>query len=272
MSIDERVIQEAASHPYPLIFASLSGAHLYGFASEDSDWDLRGAHLLPLDEVVSLKETRETVEVSYQRSDFEMDLVTHDIKKFIRLMLKRNGYVLEQLLSPILVFTTPAHAALKELAEGCLTRYHAHHYLGFSANQWQLYRKQAQPRVKPLLYVYRTLLTGIFLMEHGQLEANLIRLNEYFQLPFLANLIRSKVEGGEQQILDDGEFQFHEGQFQALTRRLEKAQAQTSLPAEGSAFDELNHLLIQLRTQPELLMGDSPGQQRPPFLGSPISA
>jgi predicted nucleotidyltransferase len=41
-------------HPYPLIFATVSGAHLYGFASPDSDWDLRGVHLLPADDVLGL--------------------------------------------------------------------------------------------------------------------------------------------------------------------------------------------------------------------------
>jgi len=33
---------EAARHPYPLLFATISGAHLYGLASPD--YDLRGAH------------------------------------------------------------------------------------------------------------------------------------------------------------------------------------------------------------------------------------
>jgi len=37
---------EAARHPYPLLFATVSGAHLYGFPSPDSDYDLRGAHIL----------------------------------------------------------------------------------------------------------------------------------------------------------------------------------------------------------------------------------
>jgi predicted nucleotidyltransferase len=38
-----------ADHPYPRAFLTVSGAHLYGFPSEDSDIDLRGAHLLPPD-------------------------------------------------------------------------------------------------------------------------------------------------------------------------------------------------------------------------------
>ena len=33
---------EAARHAYPLLFATISGAHLYGFPSADSDYDLRG--------------------------------------------------------------------------------------------------------------------------------------------------------------------------------------------------------------------------------------
>jgi len=39
---------EVARHPYPLLFATVSGAHLYGFPSPDSDCDLRGAHVLPV--------------------------------------------------------------------------------------------------------------------------------------------------------------------------------------------------------------------------------
>ncbi|CAM4025265.1 DNA polymerase beta superfamily protein [Deinococcus marmoris] len=48
----------------------------------------------------------------------ELDLVTHDAHKFARLLLTRNGYVLEQLLSPYVVQTTPAHAELLALKQG----------------------------------------------------------------------------------------------------------------------------------------------------------
>ena len=43
---------EAARHPYPLLFATVSGAHLYGFPSPDSDYDLRSAHVLPAAEAI----------------------------------------------------------------------------------------------------------------------------------------------------------------------------------------------------------------------------
>ena len=43
---------EVERHPYPLLFATISGAHLYGFPSADSDYDLRGVPLLPASEAV----------------------------------------------------------------------------------------------------------------------------------------------------------------------------------------------------------------------------
>ena len=60
--LDERVRVIARQQPHPLIFATVSGAHLYGFPSADSDWDLRGVHLLPIDQVVGLQTGDETIE------------------------------------------------------------------------------------------------------------------------------------------------------------------------------------------------------------------
>src|SRR5207248_7623773 len=110
MTIDPRLHRIVAAQPYPLLFATISGAHLYGFPSPDSDFDLRGAHVLPLAEVVGLDPGRETIELSRTRSGVQIDMVTHDVRKFISLLLKKNGYVLEQVLSPLVVYTTAAHA------------------------------------------------------------------------------------------------------------------------------------------------------------------
>ena len=99
MVIDPRIRAVVGEQPYPLLFVTISGAHLYGFASPDSDYDLRGTHVLPVQDVVGLYPGRETIESSGIRDGLEIDLVTHDVKKFFGLMLKKNGYVLEQLLS-----------------------------------------------------------------------------------------------------------------------------------------------------------------------------
>ena len=244
---NQKLLRQVETHPYPLLFATISGAHLYGFPSPDSDYDLRGVHLVPVEEVVGLNTGPETIEKSGLVDGIELDLVTHDARKFFGLMLRNNGYVLEQLLSPLVVQTTPAHQELKQIAAGCITRHHAHHYLGFAASQWRLFRKEDPPRVKPLLYVYRVLLTGMYLMRTGQVEANLRILNETARLPFIDELIERKLAGPEKSVLAEADLAFHEGQYQRLVSELEQAAITSRLPEKPTAKEALHALLVRLR-------------------------
>ena len=239
--------KQVEQHPYPLLFATISGAHLYGFPSPDSDFDLRGVHVLPLKEVVGLKTGPETIEKSGVYDGLEIDLVTHDAKKFFGLLLKKNGYVLEQVLSPLVVHTTPEHAELKEIAADCVTRHHAHHYLGFAETQWKLFEKENPPRVKPLLYVYRVLLTGIHLMQTGVIEANLVRLNETAKLPYLDDLIQRKVGGAEKERLTEADLGFHRGEYDRLRDKLQQAYEASELPEAPRGSSALHDLLVRLR-------------------------
>jgi uncharacterized protein len=247
MEFDVRLHRQVQQHPYPLLFATISGAHLYGFPSPDSDFDLRGVHVLPLKEVIGLGATRETVERSVVDEGMEIDLVTHDVLKFFRLLLRRNGYVLEQVLSPLVVRTSEAHQRLLPLAEQCVTRNHAHHYLGFASNQWKLFEKLEAPRVKPLLYVFRVLLTGIHLMRSGRVEANLCRLNETARLTYVDELIQQKTTGPEKGTLRLADLEFYRSEFQRLLAMLEQAYDQSTLPEEPRGQAELNQLLIDVR-------------------------
>ena len=246
-SVPVQVSRAVSNHPYPLIFATVSGAHLYGFASPDSDWDLRGVHLLPADEVLGLFDPQETIEQEQKQDGVELDLVTHDARKFFGLLLKRNGYVLEQLYSPLVVHSSPEHQELKEIAKGCITRYHSHHYLGFAATQCELFEKEQPRRIKPLLYTYRVLLTGIHLVTTGEVEANLVRLNEEFHLSGISELIARKSSGTEQSILSDGDVEAHRREYERLRSELEVASERSRLPEVPSARAALSDLLIRLR-------------------------
>jgi uncharacterized protein len=236
-----------SNQPYPLLFATVSGAHLYGFPSPNSDYDLRGSHILPVRDVIGLNEVRETIEVAEIQHKLELDLVTHDIKKFFKMLLKKNGYVLEQLYSPIVVHTTPEHEELKAIAKNCITRYHVYHYLGFEQTQWKLFEKEYPKRVKPLLYVYRVLLTGIYLMRTGVIEANLVNLNEEFKLPYIPDLIARKLEGAEKSILENADIAFHQLECDRLRNELEIAFQESTLPESPSAKNELHDLLVRVR-------------------------
>jgi predicted nucleotidyltransferase len=244
---DPRLRRHVDEHPYPLVFATVSGAHLYGFPSPDSDYDLRGVHLLPAEELVGMRTGPETVEKSGVYDGLEVDLVTHDAAKFFRLLLRPNGYVLEQVLSPLVVHTTPEHEELKAIAKGCVTRHHAHHYLGFAETQWRLFHKEEPPKVKPLLYFYRVLLTGIHLMRTGAVEANLVRLNESARLPYVDDLVARKLAGPERGRLADADVAFHEAEYARLCGVLKEEAAATRLPESPAGRDALHDLLVRLR-------------------------
>jgi predicted nucleotidyltransferase len=239
--------KQIEQHPYPLIFATISGAHLYGFPSPDSDFDLRGVHVLPLKEVVGLRTGPETIEKTGVHDGLEIDLVTHEAKKFFTLLLKKNGYVLEQVLSQLVVHTTPEHAELKEISVTCITRHHAYHYLGFAETQKKLFEKENPPRVKPLLYMYRVLLTGIHLMQTGVIEANLVRLNETAKLPYLDDLIQRKITGAEKERLTEADVGFHRREYERLRHTLEQAHEASDLPEAPRGSAALHDLLVRLR-------------------------
>ncbi|WP_036485284.1 DNA polymerase beta superfamily protein [Myxosarcina sp. GI1] len=239
----------SSSQPYTLLFATISGAHLYGFPSSDSDYDLRGSHILPVAEVISLYPVRETIEISKTEANLELDLVTHDVKKFLLLLLKRNGYVLEQLYSPLVVHTTAAHKELKAIAANCITRHHSYHYLGFAKTQRRLFEKSTIKKIKPLLYIYRVLLTGIYLMNTGIIEANLVKLNQEFKISYLSDLIAIKTEGKEKSILESDNVDFYLQECDRLLAELETAAANSHLPDSPSEATKakLNDLLVEAR-------------------------
>jgi len=246
-TLDHRVLREVAQQPHRLVFVTISGAHLYGFPSPDSDFDLRGVHLLPAEQMLGLDVRDETLEVSADRDGLEVDLVTHDLRKFVMMMLKRNGYVLEQLYSPLMIRTSPLHDELKRLGAGCITKHHAHHYKGFAHTQWDLFHKESPRRVKPLLYVYRVLLTGIHLMRTGRIEANLPVLNEEHRLPYVPDLIHRKVSTKEKATIEDADIAFHQREFDRLLALLQAESERSALPEETSARSQLDQAVVIAR-------------------------
>lgn len=232
----------------PLVFATVSGAHLYGFPSRDSDVDLRGAHLLPAAALVGLHEPEETRTRMGDWGRVELDLVSHDLRKFARLLLRRNGYVLEQLLSPLVVHTTDAHQELIALAPQLLTAHHAHHYRGFAGTQWRLFEKTGE--LKPLLYTLRVLLTGIHLMASGQVQPHLPTLTGELAAPaYIPELIAAKEaaeHGPAGAVVDPSRLRTD---IEALHGRLDAAQAATALPDAPGGRDALHDLIVRVRLE-----------------------
>jgi predicted nucleotidyltransferase len=218
----------AAARAPAALFWTVSGSHLYGFPSADSDVDLRGCFLAPVRELVGLKPPPETVEPKGEFAGREVEAVAHEAGKYLRMLCKHNGYVLEQIFSPLVATGADFLARLRPLAA-----------------QRKLMAKEPVARAKPLLYAYRVALTGVHLLETGEVEAHLPTLNERFRLPFVGELIARKA-AAEAAPLDGTDAALHRGQLDTWEKRLDEAHAGSKLP-DAAPAGELHDFLVDLR-------------------------
>jgi predicted nucleotidyltransferase len=227
------------------LFWTVSGSHLYGFPSADSDIDLRGCFLAPLRALVGLRPPTETVDPTGEFAGREVEAVSHEVGKYLRLLCKHNGYVLEQVFSPLVAHGADFLARLRPLARKCVTRHCYNHYRGFLHTQRKLFEKEEAKKAKTLLYAYRVVLTGVHLLETGAVETHLPTLNDRFRLPFIPELIARKASA-EFGTLTAVDVSFHAAQLDAWEARLNAAYEASTLPTEPPA-EELDRFLVELR-------------------------
>lgn len=225
------------------LFVTISGAHLYGFPSPDSDVDLRGCHQATIEKVLGLHGPDETRQAALDLAGLEVEYVSHEVHKYLKLLLKNNGYILEQIFSPLVVVGEPFLADLRPLASRCITRHHYHHYRGFLGRQRKLLKKAQPVRAKTLLYAYRVAMTGIHLLRSGEVEANLLRLNEMFRLTSINHLVSAKMR---EQACVGTDRSFHEAELDRLEAMMESAYCVSPLP-EHRPHEAVNGFLVQLR-------------------------
>lgn len=91
------------------------------------------------------------------------------------------------------------------------------------------------------------LLLGIHLMRSGEVEANLLRLNDEAELPYIDELVQRKLAGAEKASLDEVDLRFHESEYERLVSELEAAAGKSTLPDHASAKGRLNDLLVRIR-------------------------
>lgn len=231
--------------PTPLL-ATVSGAHLYGFASADSDVDIRGAFVRSLDSVLGLGPHKDTLEVSDIRDGMEVDWVAHDVLKFVQMMTKRNGYVLEQLYSPHVVHGGPWLEELRELGKASMIRPLYYHYRGFYHNQHKTI-VAGQLTAKAMLYAYRVLLSGLHVLKCGVIEAHLPTLLESYSHPPVQHLLELKKEGEEKGLLEDALVREHLDTLAGLEQQLDVAFAASTLPEQVENMDALSDYVVRAR-------------------------
>ena len=84
---------------YQPLFVTVSGAHLYGFPSADSDVDLRGCHRLPLQDIVGIDVPSLTLEHKTIHDGTEVELVSQLRRGMALWKVGRHSFLVEHRLA-----------------------------------------------------------------------------------------------------------------------------------------------------------------------------
>lgn len=232
-----------------ILWVALTGAHAYGFPSPDSDLDLKGVFVAPADTLLGLKDPKMTVDFLADWEQRETDLTLNELGKCASLLLSGNGNLVERLLGPFQVLTTPLGYQLAELARGALSRRVAKHYQGFFHGMRRESEVEAKGKgrtAKRLLYAYRVSLTGIHLLRTGEVQTNVRPLAQEHGFSRVQDLIEIK-EQAEKQIVADKAAQPCLEDFVKLEEMLKSALRNSVLPEVPANADSLEEFVVSHR-------------------------
>ena len=166
--IVHRLEQAETEHGVRILFAIESGSRAWGFASPDSDYDVRFIymHAPQWYQAVDLEERRDVIE--YPIVD-EIDLNGWDIRKALRLYWKSNPAFVEWIQSPItyLELGDFRSNAIEMLPGVYAPVKGVHHYYSMARTNYRGYLREAVVPLKKYFYVLRPLLAARWLMQTG---------------------------------------------------------------------------------------------------------
>lgn len=242
-----RFVQEVRPPPGQILLCAVTGAHLYGFPSPDSDVDLKGLHLAPTSRLLGLGTVPETHDVTEFVDEVEYDLTTHELGMALRAVLKGNGNVIERITSPLQVVETSALEALRQLLPSLLSRRAHAHYAGFFRQTCRFFDRE--PRAKTLLYSVRVVLTGIHLLRSGEVQANLPALAQEYGVDGVDAVVAYKRDHGETATIAPELAAPLRRQWPALEDQLVESRDSSALPDEPPGRDGAEDWLVQLRRE-----------------------
>lgn len=158
-AILERLRDIEREHHVHVVYACESGSRAWGFASPDSDFDVRFLYLHPTEWYLSFDVERRRDVIETPIID-DLDVSGWDVRKALHLFTRTNGALLEWLHSPIVYREHGELAArLRGLARDVFdSRALRYHYNHMARNNAREHLGGGQVRLKKLLYVLRPLL------------------------------------------------------------------------------------------------------------------
>ena len=175
--IEESIKQEIMSrirraeheHHVRVLYAVESGSRAWGFASPNSDYDVRFVYAHPKDwyVAVDLEEKRDVIE--YEIVD-EIDINGWDVRKALKLFSKSNPAFIEWIQSPIVYVDDGVFAKQARLLVNAIYSIEKgiYHYRSMAKTNYRGYLREPMVPLKKYFYVLRPLLSILWLEQNKQ--------------------------------------------------------------------------------------------------------
>lgn len=164
-TIQKELAQIEQTQNVRILLAVESGSRAWGFASPDSDYDVRFIYVRPKDAYLRLQKHRDVIELPINDA---LDINGWDLTKTLRLLHKSNPTLFEWGASPIVHLETDFAARFKSV----MGRYFSskrglYHYIHMAAGNYREYIKGDMIKAKKYFYVLRPVLACRWILDKG---------------------------------------------------------------------------------------------------------
>jgi len=241
-----------AAHAVIVLHAVESGSRAWGFASPDSDYDVRFVYQRPVEQYLRLDATRDVIELMLEPSDGStdvLDLSGWDLAKMLRLLHDSNPVIFEWDQSPIVYGTSDQWARIHAVMPDYFSQKKAlHHYLSMASRNIKGYLGGETVRLKKYFYVLRPLLAAQWVLHRASPPPMLFAELTDSELPTslrepVTQLLAAKAVTSE---IGDGPHIAAIDQFVSQTVNRLDAEAQALAPKPTPGWAPLNDLFISL--------------------------
>ena len=152
-------------HHVKVLYAVESGSRAWGFASPDSDYDVRFIYVRPKESYLRLDRVRDVIEVPIND---ELDINGWDVDKTLKLLHKSNPTVFEWFSSPIIYQTSEFAEKFKPIMRKYFSsKSGLWHYLHMAEGNFREFLRGDMVKAKKYFYVLRPILACRWILEKG---------------------------------------------------------------------------------------------------------
>lgn len=203
-AIEEKLEKIEQTENVKILYAAESGSRAWGFASSDSDYDVRFIYIRRIEDYIKIVRPKDVIEGDLNEV---WDINGWDLQKAFFLLHKSNPTLFEWANSPTVYRNTPQWQALKPLINTYFSsKSGMYHYLNMAVKNYREYLRGDSVRIKKYLYVLRPILACKWIFDYQtpppMLFSELVHAElEPSMKPYIDNILEIRQKASEKEFM-----------------------------------------------------------------------